>query len=222
MRHWNLSEEGKSWHVILCGCEGALMRVLWLSVTMKLHKGCCLWGKNYQPDSPLELIKSWFLKPKSPGNVHIHYFCQEGRADSGTGELGQFVETPTSAWNITALPIFTHGQTSDLWRAWRIPGGGNTWLRKVKCLFIQTTVQCTELPELVDAATWAAAVVFVQEMPGSHSSKHEEMPIFPRTLSVLESRTPLKEMGLNRGVLAFPFTAQSWAFCFCRDLHFGN
>lgn len=40
------------------------------------------------------------------------WFCPEGRADNG--ELGQFVETPASSSNITALPIFTRGQTSDL------------------------------------------------------------------------------------------------------------
>lgn len=50
-------------------------------------------------------------------------------------------------------------------------------------------------------------------MPGSHSAKHEEMPLFPRTLSVLESGTPLKEMGLNRGVgFSFSFYSTKLGF----------
>lgn len=54
---------------------------------------------------------------------------------------------------------------------------------------------------------------FVQEMPGSHSTKCEEMPLFPRTVSVLESRTPLKKMGFNGGVgFSFSFYSTKLGF----------
>lgn len=227
MRHWNLSEEGKSWHAILCGCEGALIRVLWRqssrgrSVTVKLHKGCCLWGKNRQHDySPLELIKSWFLKPESPGNGHIHYgFAKKAGQTMGLGSWDSLWVHQCQPQTSAGLSIFT----SEPWRAWRTPGGGNTWLRRVKCLFIQTAVQCTELPDLVASATWAAAVVLCRRCLAATQLNVRKCPSSQRLwVSWSPGHLLRKWAWTEEWVLAFPFTAQSWAFCFCLDLHFGN
>lgn len=200
MRHWNLSEEGKYWHGILCGCEGALVRALWRSVTLKLHKRCCLWGKNFQHDSPLALIKSWFSETKITWKcAYPLWFPQEGRAGSGTGELGWFVETSLSLKHHLHFPFSHMGrlQISGGFGGHQeegIPGSGSLMLVRPNHCSLHRAVWPGGFSHT------SSSSCFVQEMPDSHSTKHEEMPLFPRTRSVLESRMPLKEMGVNRGV----------------------
>lgn len=50
---------------------------------------------------PLELIKPLFFGTKITWkHAYQLWFCQEGRTDNGTGEVGQFVGTQVSALHI--------------------------------------------------------------------------------------------------------------------------
>lgn len=75
-----------------------------------------------------------------------------------------------------------------------IPGSGRLNACSSKALFSAQSclIQCF--------SHMSSSSCFVQEMSDSHSTKHEKMPLFLRPVNVLESRTPLKEMGLNREV----------------------
>lgn len=135
------------------------------------------------------------------------------KADHGTGELGQFVETPAPASNISCTFL------CHTWADFRSLEGLEDARRRE---FLAQEGEMLVHPKhwSVRRAAWGggfshmgSSSCFVQEMPGSHSAKQEEMPLFPRTVSVQESGTPLKELGLNRGVgFSFPFHSTNLAF----------
>lgn len=92
---------------VWCGCEGTLIRVLWRAA------GADLWLWSSTRMLPLRQKLSAWLQPLRADQILVSetritwkwayplWFCQEGRADDGTGELGQFIGTPVSASNIS-------------------------------------------------------------------------------------------------------------------------